>query len=123
MRKPLDTNAKGSIGELEIAAELMRRGYAIYFPLGSKVSFDLVAVKDNKLFRVSCKATAAVGPSGGYRVELRSIRVRRSGNQIRKFSSRCCDILAVYIIPEDRVALIDPLTVKAKHCIIVRGCG
>lgn len=50
------TGLRGAIAELTVSADLMRRGYEVFAPVGSlSASFDLVAAKGPVLLRIEVK--------------------------------------------------------------------
>lgn len=83
----------------------------------------MVVMKDGKLMRVEVKATSATTKAGDFMVSLRRIRNNSKHYTIHKFDGKCCDILAVYIVPENRVVLLDPIKLDGKTCTTIKKEG
>lgn len=50
-----ETHRKGSIGELEIAADLLEKGLAVLRPLLQSARYDLVGEFEGRFYKVQCK--------------------------------------------------------------------
>lgn len=113
------TDQKGFLGEVKVIAYFVERGYDIFTSLSGKSAFDIIAYKDSKLIRVSIKATTSIdksSPCKSYRVQLgQHVHTTK-----KPFDNTSCDVLAVYIIPEDRIVLIESNTIKAKYQINIK---
>ena len=46
---------KGAIGELAVAAKLLKEGWNVLFPFGENNRYDLVGEKDGKFLKVQVK--------------------------------------------------------------------
>ena len=101
----------GILAEAKVMTWFLEREYDVFNQFGGKAPFDLVAHKDNILSRVSIKSTSVRTKSGKWAVQIGRVRPNRTGNTIHKFDSSEADILAVYIVPEDRVIIIDTKTI------------
>ena len=44
--------AKGSIAELQVSIDLMKRGWDVLIPYGENCRYDLVAEKEGKFIRI-----------------------------------------------------------------------
>lgn len=51
----IPTGTVGAITEIEICADLMRKGYAIFRAMSPACFCDVIAIKDNKIFRLECR--------------------------------------------------------------------
>jgi hypothetical protein len=60
---------QGDIGEATAIAWLTRAGYGVWVPLGHSPDADLIAERDDRLFRVQMK-TSTVLRNGRYEVSL-----------------------------------------------------
>ena len=74
---------KGILGEVSVMKELTRKGYEIYFPVTDSSSYDLIAEKDRKVYRVECKSCKKPNQKGTYEVQIK--KVRSNKNVIRSF--------------------------------------
>src|SRR4030043_2095565 len=107
----------GNLGELKVAAYFAELGYEVYIPWGGKSSSDLVVCIDGESFKIQVK-TSSVCNTKSWLVQLKSVRSNKTGNKILKFDGNICDILAIYIIPEDKVHIIwDPLSLDGRSQI------
>ena len=94
---------KGDRAELEVARDLVRRGFRIAIPYGEDWNFDLIFCRSNseKLERVQVKyaeARAGVIPVRPCSQSLTNGKVK----QIKKYTASMIDWLAVYDAVTDR---------------------
>jgi hypothetical protein len=95
------TKAKGDRAELEVASDLLRRGYKIAFPYGEDWDFDLILCRDERLERVQVKYTTSDGNVVMVRCRSHSLtngKVKR----VKRYTSRTVDWLAIYDSTSDR---------------------
>lgn len=99
----MDTNIKGNLGEAKALHYFISNGYEVFTSFGTASSCDMIVLKDGITQRVSVKTTTSITPSGKYRVDL-----RQKGHKNHKdFDSTTSDLLFFYVIPEDRVVLLE----------------
>lgn len=99
----MDTNTKGNLGESKALHYFISNGYEVFTSFGTASSCDMIVLKDGILQRVSVKATTSTTRSGKYRVDL-----RQKGHKSHKtFDNTTSDLLFCYIIPEDRIVLLE----------------
>lgn len=98
----MDTNYKGNLGEAKVLAYFIEEGYEIYTSFGTASSNDMIVIKDNIVSRVSVKSTTMKTESGTWNVRLRQ---RRAGKDY-PFDKTKTDIIAIYIIPENRIVIL-----------------
>ena len=90
----------GNTGELRVAFELTKRGYAVFAELGDLSRIDLIACIDGKLVRIQVKAISKT--NGVYTVSS-----RKSGPNYRyKYETTDVDVFAVYCMDDDLVAWV-----------------
>jgi len=88
----LHSKAKGMIGEVKVAADLLSRGFHVFTEMGDLSKIDLIAERDRKLYRFQVKA---YNSKNGV-VTLSS---RKSGpNYSFHYESDQIDIFAVYVL-------------------------
>jgi len=110
----------GTIGELKSAAHFAAQGYFVFMDTSGKAPFDLVVYKD-RLQRVQVKSTRTKTPEDtGWIVTLKSHRPNRSGTKRIPFDNTTCDLLCVYIEPEDRVVVLESATIKSRYGLVVK---
>jgi len=106
---------QGALGEAAVLKELIKQGYTIFTQFSGHSPFDLVAYKDSMLFRVSVKSTIVDEGYPSWRVNL----YQGSHGKFTGFDKTSADILAVYIVPEDRVVLFDTNTITNIRSISI----
>lgn len=85
------TGTVGAIAELEVATDLMKKGYEVFRSLSQSCSCDLAILKNKKLFRVEVKSA--------YRNSNNSVSYpEQSHNKGHKY-----DILALYLHRENKI--------------------
>jgi hypothetical protein len=93
--------AKGDLAELNVATDLIERGYRIAIPYGEDHDFDLILCHGDKLERVQVKYTCSDGEVVSvkcYSDSLTNGRVR----QTKCYTAQTIDWLAVYDRTTDR---------------------
>jgi prevent-host-death family protein len=100
-----DTNHKGNVAEMAIAAEATKLGIPVLKPLVEHTRYDLVFDLRHQLLRVQCKWAPLRGEVVA--VNLMSKRYTSSGRQIcRPYSASEIDAVAVYCEALDECYLL-----------------
>ena len=108
----------GTLAEAKILAELVRVDIEPYLPFAENGPVDILGIKDQEVLRISVKGTSNEVRPGVWRVELRTVSRRNlSRIAIKKFNNTSCDILAVYIEPQDKVVFLDSKKITATTAI------
>lgn len=111
----------GSLAEAKVVAKLVENDFDVFVQFSGKAPFDLVAYRDGRLLRVQVKGTASKNRYGMYQVQLKAVRANRTGNTIRYFdASQCCDVLAVYVEPLDKVCFLRANEISARGQLSLR---
>lgn len=105
------TQFKGNIGEMMACIELYKQGYTPYKPVVENCKYDLLAEKEGKVYKVEVKTTTQ-NNNGKFYVGLRGLRPNRTGNKTKVFDKFDLDLLAVVVLPENRVVIIDTKTIN-----------
>lgn len=113
----MKTNQKGNIGEAKIVSYFIQNGYEVYTPFGNGSTCDIILLKDGITERVSVKTTSRKGALRSWQVTLR----QRSYKKDVPFNKNQYDILAIYIIPENRIVLFDPEELKTKTTLNIKA--
>lgn len=101
----MNTQDSGRIGEIAVAKQYTMNGYYVFFDQSGKCPVDLIVWKDGITSTIQVKTTSyRVGNS--WLVQLKSVRPNRTKNTIKHFDNTAVDYLAIYIIPEDRVIIL-----------------
>lgn len=117
----MNTIQIGRIGEAAIVSEFVKQGYDIYMPLFGNADFDLVVAKDKALYRVEVKSSGYEKYPGKYEVQLRSVRHNTTETKTKKFDSSRSDLLAIYIIPTDRVVILNSAEYDGRTSLTIEG--
>lgn len=110
---------QGRVGESATVAYFVKEGYEVFLPMFGNASCDLIVVKDGKISRVECKSTSVRTPSGKWIAQLRQVRSNKTSNNIKKFDANNSELLAIYIVDEDRVVVLDSLLVHGNSTVTV----
>jgi hypothetical protein len=97
----MNTNLQGNIGEAKVMNYFIENGYTVYLPFGTASKNDMIIEKDNIIERVSVKTSNTKNKSGNYKVRIRQGKL----NKQIPFDKNSCEILAIYILPEDKIVL------------------
>lgn len=93
----LHSKAKGAVGEMKVAAELISRGFHVFTELGDLSRIDLIAERDKKLIKIQVKA---YNSKNGV-INLYS---KKSGpNYSFNYENDEVDIFAVYVLDRDTI--------------------
>lgn len=103
----MDRKTKGRLAESKVVSYLLENGYGAYLPFSNNSKYDVIAVKDGKLKRISTKYTSVQKHSGSWKVEMRQIYRGKNIINVDKFDQNTCDLIAVYIGPLDKVVLVE----------------
>ncbi len=96
----MDKKTKGGIAELAVAARMMQEGWAVSFPFGERLRYDLVAEKNGIFIRVQVKYSTP--KNGALRLNCYS-----SNNwSILKYSKKDIDVLAAYNPTDGKVYFV-----------------
>ncbi len=93
----MDRKTKGRLAEAKVIAYLIEQGYEVYLPFSDNSKYDVLAVKNGFVKRISTKFTSVKKQSGSWVVEMRQIYRGKDVINIDKFDSTQCDLIAVYL--------------------------
>jgi hypothetical protein len=110
----MDRKTKGRLAEAKVIAYLIEGGYEVYIPFSDNSKYDVLAIKDGIVKKISIKFTSVKKQSGSWTVEMRQISRRNKSINIDKFDNTKFDIVAVYIGPRDKIILVDAIKVKTR---------
>ena len=98
----MHSKAKGNIGEMAVAKDLMLKGYSVFYELGDLSKIDLIALKNKKTFKVQVK-TKWNTTNGTCSADLRSSGPGYS----YKYTEDDIDIIACYAADRDIVFYVN----------------
>lgn len=117
----MDRKTKGRLAEVKVISYYIENGYEVYIPFSNNSKYDLLAVNDGDLQRVSVKYTSVQRRSGSWVVELRQISRRNHYVNIEKFNNKQFDLVAVYVGPKNKVVLVDASKVKTRSLYLKKN--
>ena len=98
----MDSNAKGSVAELEIAAAAVRLGVPVLKPLTERGRYDLVFEIGRRLLRVQCKWAGLAEDRSTIKVRMGGSRCTPNGYVLSSYAVDEIDLLAAYCGELDR---------------------
>lgn len=112
-----------SVSETGVVADLTQKEFEVFTQVSGKSSFDLVAYKNGKIYRIQVKSCRKIDKKGRSKVQLKSVRHNKKENKIIPFDPTSCDLLAVYLFNysngEDRIYYFDPLKLKSLNELVL----
>lgn len=114
---------KGVLAEAKALAHFIAGGWEVFLPYAECGACDMIVAKGGRLSRVSVKYTST-GAGASWEVELRSVSRRNHGAvAVKHFDAAAADLLAIYIGPEDRVAVLEAALLRGRRCVSIRKVG
>lgn len=115
----MNTITKGRIGEAAVVAHFIKNEYEVFLPAFGNSTIDLIIYKNEIYSRVEVKTCSnLIGDS--YQVLLRSVRHNTTSSTIKKFDGKASDILAVYLVDEDRIVSFNSIELDGRSTINIR---
>lgn len=114
----MDINNRGLFSELKVAQYFIQQDYEVFTAMSGHASFDMVVYKDIQMWRVSVKSTETIDLNSGGSYAVRIGQRTRKGQT--PFDNTTSDILAIYIVPEDRVVLFESKDITNKYQINIK---
>lgn len=112
----MNTKQQGSIGEAQALLFYSQKGYWPSVPWGDHRRYDLIIDKDGLLLRVQCKTSSVREYKGSWKVTLSTSGGNKSGNSIRRFNAKDCDLLFV-VCADGSLWEIPSLDVDGKRSV------
>jgi prevent-host-death family protein len=116
----LDTNRKGAIAELKIAAAAMELGIPVLRPMTDHGRYDLGFEVGDQILRIQCKWGALDEEAGVIRVNLSGCRHTPNGYVRSTYAAREIDAVAVYCPQLNRCYLLPISLVAGRRGIQLR---
>src|SRR5215207_431509 len=110
----MDSNAKGNIAELEIAAAAVRLGVPVLKPLTEHGRYDLVFEIGGRLLRVQCKWAGLAADRSTIKVRMRGSRCTPNGYVLSSYAEDEIDLLAAHCGELDRCFLLPVALVAGR---------
>lgn len=104
----LHSKAKGSIGQLSVAQDLINRGYSVFTELGDNSKVDLVAIKESQTIRIQVKY---ITPKNG----SVNLYTRKTGpNYFFRYTAEQVDVFAVHVPGFDKILYVSSKELLSK---------
>lgn len=117
----MDRRTKGNLAEAKALSYLVQNGYEVFLPFADNGSVDLIAIKDNIIYRVSVKSTSSRTKHGTWAVTLKTVSRRKDTVVVNQFDKTKVDKLIVYVIPEDRIVELATTDLINKNQVTLPG--
>lgn len=106
-----DTKTIGDRSEVEVMAALIHAGYLVSIPFGENHRYDLIAEKENRLYRVQVKTGRL--RNGAIAFNCYSSHSHRNGTSCRSYAGEvdyfgvyCPQVASVYLVPIEDAATV-----------------
>ena len=114
IRSDAHRKVKGSFGELKVATDLVRQGYAVFSEFGDNSKVDLIVLVDHVPVKLQVKCYAS---SNG----VVSVYGRKAGPNYRyRYRREQIDVFAVYVYDRDVVLYISASEIVGHGRIKIR---
>lgn len=111
---------QGDIGEAAAIAWLARASFAVWVPLGHSPDADLIAQRDDRLFRVQVKTSTALR-NGRYEISLATKGGNRSwSGRVKAIDPSRYDYLFV-LVADGRQWFIPAAAIEARTMVLLGG--
>ena len=111
----LSTHSKGAIGELEIAADLLRQGVMVYQPVTEGCRHDLLALVGGVYWRIQCKY--AKREKGRITIRFYNMRFKKGKTSQCKYEVADVDIIAAFCPETARCYYVPPSMTLGITCL------
>jgi hypothetical protein len=110
----MHSKAKGSLGEISAAAQLISEGYAVFTELGDLSRTDLIVLVDNKPIKVQVKARHLVNGV------IHATASKAGPNYRFRYSKEDFDVFALYCIDTKDVFFVNASDVLKQESFSLR---
>lgn len=111
----LHAKIKGNVGEMAVAKDLMLKGYSVFYELGDNSRIDLIAEKNNNLFKIQVKALTS---RNGEYVELKGYKT--GPNYSFRYDRNDIDVFAIYVLDLDKIVYLSSNFLEYQNTITIR---
>ena len=111
---------EGAEAEAFAILHFTKEGWHVFTQATGKAPCDLVIVKDNEVKRIQVKSTSQETSTGGFKVELKTVRHNSKKNTIKNFDSSKSDLLFIYIKPLGIFKVLESLPLHNRTGITIQ---
>ena len=116
----MNSKEQGNLGESEVVYRLLKQGFEIYLPFLDSGRYDFILndPSTDKIKKVEVKTTRSLRSNGdSYEVQLCG-RTHKGGYKF--FGElKSPDLLAVFVIPENKIVFFDVKRIKSKYKLLI----
>lgn len=96
----MKSKAQGTVAQLKVAQELIRRGYSVFYEYGDSSRIDLIAVKGKRTIKLQIKSTHSKN-------NVATLTLRKCGHQNSYvYKKSDVDYFGLYVIDKDDILFI-----------------
>jgi len=114
----MNHKAVGTKGQNCVIGELAKWNIDVAYPLSDNLPFDLVIIRNNKLFRAQIKTSEKQKTKGSIRFNLRT--TNWYSGTMKTYTKDDCDIFLCYDIPSNALYLLSPFDFSDRINFTIR---
>lgn len=111
----MNTKQLGTIGELKAQYDFMKVGFDVSIPIGDYCAYDLIIVKDSKIFKVQVKSCEKI-IDGKMKFDLTS----RNYYIDKKYDTQDCDYFYFYCLENEQSYLYKNTENNNSRAVYIR---
>lgn len=111
----MNTKQLGTIGELKAQYDFMKAGFDVSIPIGDYCAYDLIIVKDSKIFKVQVKSCEKI-IDGKMKFDLTS----RNYYIDKKYDTQDCDYFYFYCLENEQSYLYKNTENNNSRAVYIR---
>ena len=111
----MNTKQLGTIGELKAQYDFMKAGFDVSIPIGDYCAYDLIIVKDSKIFKVQVKSCEKI-IDGKMKFDLTSINYYID----KKYDTQDCDYFYFYCLENEQSYLYKNTEDNNSRAVYIR---
>lgn len=111
----MNTKQLGTIGELKAQYDFMKAGFDVSIPIGDYCAYDLIIVKDSKIFKIQVKSCEKI-IDGKMKFDLTS----RNYYIDKKYDTQDCDYFYFYCLENEQSYLYKNTEDNNSRAVYIR---
>lgn len=111
----MNTKQLGTIGELKAQYDFMKAGFDVSIPIGDYCAYDLIIVKDNKIFKIQVKSCEKI-IDGRMKFDLTSSNYYID----KKYDIQDCDYFYFYCLENEQSYLYKNTEDNNSRAVFIR---
>lgn len=114
----MNHKAVGTKGQNCVIGELAKLGIDVAYPLSDNLPFDLILIKDYKVYRAQVKTSEEQKKKGSIRFNLRT--TNWYSGETKKYTVKDCDVFLCYDIPSNALYILKPSDFSERTNFTIR---